>query len=219
MQTDGCLNVIEVSGRQFLLTATAGDAVHLTREAGRGEGGKAAVPDHYIEDFERTYDRASIMDPRWAETTLCGRDWIVMEADPDGDEDGAASVPSCRRCLALMDRLFPAPALDERFPLVVQVVTDTVLELGHAELRGIPGDHQAALRAQVRSAVRKRTGYGLRSYVHESMVIFVCDPIYQQHAVEDSRAAAEAMDAFLTGKPAPLLPTPWRLHWDTWAAG
>ncbi len=122
--------MIEVSGRQFLLTATAGNAVHLTREADSGEVGKAAVPDHYIEDFERTYDRASIMDPRWAETTLCGRDWIVMEADPDGDEDGAASVPSCRRCLALMDRLFPAPALDERFPLVVQVVTDTVLNSG-----------------------------------------------------------------------------------------
>lgn len=117
MQTDGCLNVIEVSGRRFLLTATAGDAVHLTREreAGRGQGGKGAVPDHYVEDFERSYDRAAIVDPRWAETTLCGRDWIVMEADPDGHEDGAASVPSCRRCLALMDRLFPAPALDERF--------------------------------------------------------------------------------------------------------
>jgi hypothetical protein len=44
------------------------------------------------------------------------------------------------------------------------------------------------------------------------MVIFACDPIYQQHADEDSRAAAEAMGAFLTGKPTPSLPTPWRLH-------
>lgn len=218
MQTGRRLNVIEVSGRQFLLTATAGDAVHLTREVGSAEVGKAAVPDHYIEDFERSYDRASIVHPGWSETTPCGRDWIVMEADRDGDEAEAASVPSCRSCLALMDRFFPAPALDERFPLVVQVVTDTVLELGHAELRGVPGDHQAALRAQVRSAVRKRTGYGLRSCVHESMVIFVCDPIYQQHADEDSRAAADVMDAFFTGKPVPSLPTPWRLHWGTWAA-
>jgi hypothetical protein len=56
-----------------------------------------------------------------------------------------------------MDKLFPAPELDDRFPLVVQVVMDTVLEFGHAELRGVPGDPQAALRAQVRSAVRKRT--------------------------------------------------------------
>lgn len=218
MQTRRGLNVIEVSGRQFLLTATAGDAVHLTRVAGSGEAGKAAVPDHYAGDFERSYGRASIAEPRWAETTLCGRGWILMEADRDGEDGEAASVPSCRSCLALMDRLFPAPALDERFPLVVQVVTDTVLELGHAELRGVPGDHQAALRARVRSAVRKRTGYGLRSYAHESMVIFVCDPVYQQHANENSRAAAQAMDAFLTGKPARSLPTPWRLHWDTWAA-
>ena len=47
---------------------------------------------------------------------------------------------------------------------------------------------------------------------------FACNPIYQQHADEDSRAAADAMDALLTGKPAPSLPTPWLLHWDTWAA-
>jgi hypothetical protein len=184
MQTGRRLNVVEVSGRQFLLTATAGDAVHLTREAGCEEAGKAAVPDYYIEGFGRSYDMASIVDPGWAETTLCGCDWIVMEADRDGDEDEAAAcVPSCRRCLALVDRLFPASVLDDRFPLVVQVVTDTVLELGHAELCGVPGDQQAALRAQVRSAVRKRTGYGLRSYVHESMVIFACDPIYQAAAV------------------------------------
>jgi hypothetical protein len=50
------------------------------------------------------------------------------------------------------------------------------------------------------------------------MVIFVCDPIYQQHADENSRAAMDVMDAFLTGKPAPALPTPWRLYRDTWAA-
>ena len=70
MQAGSRLNVIEVSGRQFLLTATAGDAVHLTREAGGEEVGKAAVPDHYVEDFERSYDRASIVCPRWAVTDL-----------------------------------------------------------------------------------------------------------------------------------------------------
>jgi hypothetical protein len=46
LQTRRRLNVIEVSGRQFLLTATAGDAVHLTREADDEEACKAAVPDH-----------------------------------------------------------------------------------------------------------------------------------------------------------------------------
>src|ERR1700748_2424921 len=46
MQARRRLNVIEVSGRQFLLTATAGDAVHLTREADGEEVGKAAVADH-----------------------------------------------------------------------------------------------------------------------------------------------------------------------------
>jgi hypothetical protein len=42
------------------------------------------------------------------------------------DED--ADAPSCRRCLALMDKLFPPPNLNDRFPLVVQMVADTILE-------------------------------------------------------------------------------------------
>jgi hypothetical protein len=81
-----------------------------------------------------------------------------------------------------MDKHFAEPQLDERFPLVVHLVTDTVVEHGLAEIRDVPGDHQAALRKQVRAAVRKRTGFGLQTYVHESMVIFDCKPISQRFA-------------------------------------
>jgi hypothetical protein len=133
-----------------------------------------------------------------------------------GDE---VSAPTCCRCLALMDRLFPEPELDDRFDLVVQVVMETVAEHGYAELRGVPRDHQAALRKHVRSAVKKWTGYGTQTLVHESTVLFVCEPIHQQHAEEHARAAAEAMDSFFTGKSATPLQAPWRLYWDTWAGG
>lgn len=52
-----------------------------------------------------------------------------------------------------MDKLFPEPVLDERFALIVQIITDTVAEHGYAEMRNVPGDQHAALRKQVRSAV------------------------------------------------------------------
>jgi hypothetical protein len=95
---------------------------------------------------------------------------------------------------------------------VVQVVMETVAEHGYAELRGVPGDHQAALRKHVRSAVKKRTGYGTQTLVHESMVIFVCEPIHQRHAEGHARAAAEAMESFFNGKSATPLQAPWRLY-------
>lgn len=217
METRRGLNVIEVSGKQFLITATAGDAIHLTRETGSEESGRAAVPNHYVDDFGQTYDMAAILEPKWVETTLCGRQWILMEGDRDGEEGGASGAPSCRRCLALLDKLFPAPKLNDRFPLIVQIIADTVLEYGTAEILDVPGDQQAALRREVRAEVKKRTGYGLTTHAHESMVIFVCDPIYDLHADEHMRRGAAAMDAILTGKPAPSQP-PTRLSWSTWAA-
>jgi len=222
MGTQSGLNVIRVAGKEFLLTEGGGEAIHLTREAREVEEGVAAAPDHYLDDLEATYDRAALEDPRWLETTLCGRRWILM-ANEDGEDEEAVFAPTCRRCMALMDKLFPQPALDPRFPLVVQVVTDTVVEHGTAEILGVAGDHQAVLRREVRAAVRKRSGHGMETYAHESMVIFVCQPIYDQHAEEHARFAAEAMDMvaakLLSGEPVAPMPSPVRLWWDAWATG
>jgi hypothetical protein len=219
--TQSGLNVIRVAGKEFLLTMGGGAAIHLTREAREDEEGVAAVPDRHLGDMDVPYDRAALEDPRWPETTLCGRQWIIMASGEDSEDDVAVFAPTCRRCLALMDKLFPDPALDPRFPLVVQVVTDTVVEHGTAEILGVPGDHQAALRGKVRSAVRKRTGHGLRTYAHENMVIFVCQPIYDQHAEEHARFAADAMNRaaakLLSGEPVAPMPSPMRLSWGAWA--
>jgi hypothetical protein len=43
------------------------------------------------------------------------------------------------------------------------------------------------------------------------MVVFICEPISQQHTAEHARAAAEAMNSLLTGGPATPMPTPRRL--------
>ena len=142
-------------------------------------------------------------------------------ADDQGEDAGEPGdetfAPTRRRCLAIMDKLFPEPVLHDRFALTVQIITDTVAEHGYAEMRNVPGDQHAALRKQVRSAVRQRTGHGLQTLVHESMIIFICEPISQQRAAERERAAAEAMGRLLTGEQAAPMPTPWRLSWDTWA--
>jgi hypothetical protein len=221
------VNIIPVGDREFLLTVTAGDAVHLSREAGPDETGRSAVPGWHLQPRRassrarwRAYDRAPLAEPRWAEITLCGRQWIAMAGYEGRDADessGEAVAPTCRRCLAIMDKLFPEPVLDDRLALIVQIITDTVAEHGYAEMHDVPGDQHAALRRQVRSAVRQRTGHGLQTLVHESMVVFICEPISQQHAAEHARAAAEAMNSLLTGGPATPMPTPWRLYWDTWA--
>jgi hypothetical protein len=79
-----------------------------------------------------------------------------MEGDRDGEEGEARYAPSCRRCLTLLDTLFPAPQLNDRFPLIVRIIADIVLAHGTAEILDVPGDQQAALR----KAVRRRSSRG-----------------------------------------------------------
>jgi hypothetical protein len=81
----------------------------------------------------------------------------------------------------------------------------------------VPGDHQAALRREVRSAVRKRTGFGTQTVVRGTIVVFVCEPVHDSHAEERNREYAKVMDRMFTDSPGPSLPTPWRLYWDNWA--
>jgi hypothetical protein len=213
------MNMISAGNVTLLLTVTGGgSAIHLTREAQHEELGRDAVPGYYLDDSrELGYDPEDVSDPRWAEITFCGRPWVLMAGGYRDDE--GAHAPSCRRCLALMDRLFPPPELDERFSLIAQLVTDTILEHGYAEIRSVPGDQQAALRKQVRAEVRRRTGHGSRTYVHESMVVFVCEPIHDQHKDEMEELARKAVSDFLTGKPSSPVRRPWHLSWDTWANG
>jgi len=228
VDTDREVNAIRIGDTEYLLTVTAGDAVHLTRETGPGETRQSAVPDRYLSPGPgqlaslRSYDQAALARPRWETATLCGREWLYMagvrwwdDESLDGDDP---SAPSCRRCLALMDKLFPEPQLDDRFDLAVQALTGTVAEHGYAEMWNVPGDQQAALRKQVRSAVKKRTGHPTQTLARGSLLVFVCEPIHQQHAAERERRIAQSFGGVLAGQPAQPLPTPWRLSWDACAA-
>src|SRR5260370_14734331 len=140
------VNAINVGGRALLLTETGGGtAVHLTSEAEPTASRQSAVPDHYFgpaglgsSALKRNYDKSAVLKPRWSDKPLCGRPWVSMAGGEGGllHEFDAEEVfaPTCMRCLALMDNLFPAPPPDDRLGLVVRVVTDLVLEHGYAEI-------------------------------------------------------------------------------------
>lgn len=227
-------NTIDVGGTALLLTTTSGgDAVHLTRPQ---DPGRPAVHDFYFRSDEnsemaehyapavRNYDPNALLEPRWAEATLCGRVWAVMIGGEGGalsDYNHVAFAPTCRRCLALIDRHFPKPQVDPRLPLVAQVAADLVCERGYAELRGVPGDQQAALRKAVRELVRKRTGHRSQTYFHDGWVHVVCEAVYAQHEQEYSREAADAMGELLfgDGKSQPSPRPDWTVSWDTWDVG
>jgi hypothetical protein len=123
---------------------------------------------------------------------------------------------TCRRCLTVMDALFPAPPVDQRLSLVASLVADSILEHGHAEPRGVPGDQRDAVRKAVRTLVRQRTGQNCRSYVHDTMVLFDSEAIYAEHAEENLQAAAQAIERALASDPTAVQEPTWRVSWETW---
>jgi hypothetical protein len=220
-------NVIEVNGTAMLLTTTSGGvAVHLTAVAADPAGGREAVSDFYFsEDHGEAmagYDRAALAEPLWSPTTLCGRHWAIMVGG-EGSAIGYSEVafaPTCRRCLALIDRHFPRPTPDARLTLVAQLVADVVVDQrGYAEIHDVPGDQQDELRRTVRSLIRQRTGHSVRTFVANGVVVVVCQAIHDQHAGQIDREAAEAMDAFLRGEEPPRRERDWVISWSAWAVG
>lgn len=220
------VNTIQAGDLTFLLTVTSGGtAVHLTSE--KSESGREAVEEYWLDKTQdlpsvRNYDRAALLEPRWSATTLCGREWAIMAAHDGGPltrYSEAAYAPTCGRCLSLMDKHFPKPPADNRLELVAQVTADLVCEHGYAEVHHVPGDQQAALRSTVRKIVRTRTRHGSKTLVHEAMVVFTCEAIYDLRRDEHSRAAAEAVSRALRGEPLPAAKPAWRISWDTWATG
>lgn len=141
--------------------------------------------------------------------TLCGREW-TYPAEHD-------AIPSCRRCLALMDRLFPAPPRDPSTDLVASLVVDALEEHGVAEVVGVPGDQMAELRRTVRKAIKSRLGYQSTTHVHEGRLIVDCQQAYARHADRHLADVAAVMNAMFTGhEQATVDDSGWRIRWSTW---
>lgn len=223
-------NVIEINGAAMLLTTTSGGvAVHLTAAADEPGEGREAVFDFYF-DNDRSdpadmpwvtgYDRAALTAARWSHTTLCGREWAIMVGG-DGGAIGrfgeVAYAPTCRRCLALIDRHFPKPTPDSRLSLVARLAADVVVDQrGYVEIHGVPGDQQDGLRKLVRALIRQRANHPVRTHVIKGVIYVECPVIHDQRAEQGMREAAEALDRFYRGEPPPRLERDWVISWDTW---
>lgn len=198
------MNVLTVGGKGFVLTAGSGSTVHITGEARPGDAGALFA------------DGRATHDARWAETTLCGRLWAAAFKDWD-------KGPTCRRCLKLMDKLAPAPELADRFLHVVQVVTDTVLARGSAEILGVPYDRLSALCRHVGSAVRQQSGFAMETAAvpGRNYVAFICSPIADQHLSERMRIVELASDSYygLGGQTHQRMPSSKVRYWAVWATG
>jgi hypothetical protein len=224
------VNSITVGAAELLLTAAGGGmAVHLAAMAKAGAVGQSAVPDYcFTPEAARrrpglaNYDHDTLRAPRWSETTLCGRAWAVMVGGDGGSISPWSAdpefAPTCKRCLALLDRLFPPPSIHPRLPLIARVVTDSVAKHGYAEVHGVPGDQQTELRRQIRTLVPKETGHSCQTLVHDSLVFVMCEPIADAHREDHMREAAHRMGELFSGKPVGPRPAPeWRHFWSTWA--
>lgn len=222
------VNAIEVNGAAMLLTTTGGGvAVHLTAAVENPGIGREAVPDFYFTGEMRTdddaltgYDRAALTAPRWSPTTLCGRGWVAM-AGGDGGAVGrfgkVAFAPTCRRCLALIDRHFPKPTPDSRLIIVARLVADAVVnQCGYAEIHDVPGDQQAELRRAVRAMIRKRTTHAVRTYVVDGTIHVECRVIHDEWAGGGGHEAAESIGAALAGQPMPETDRDWVIDWTAW---
>jgi hypothetical protein len=224
------VNSIAVGAVELLLaSAGGGTAVHLAAMAVDGVVGQSAVPDYCFTGSaaERrpglaNYDRDALLASRWAQTTLCGRAWVVMVGGDGGSispwGEDPEFAPTCKRCLVLLDRMFPPPPAHPRLPLIVRLVTDCVAEHGYAELHEVPGDQQTEVRRQIRVLVRKDTGHPCQTFVHDSLVVIVCEPIAALHRQERLRDAAQRMNDWWNGESGSDRPDPeWRHFWSTWA--
>jgi hypothetical protein len=128
-----------------------------------------------------------------------------------------AFAPTCRRCLTLIDRHFPKPAPDDRLALVAQIAADLVIDRhGFAEIHGVPGDQQDQLRKAVRTLIRKRTNYAVRTHLINGVVYIECQAAYDQRADRHGREAVEAISAALAGEPVPQRERDWVISWSTW---
>jgi len=114
-------NIITIHGRSYVLAWVGAGAAHLVAEAGDGDPARP-IMSHAGAEPNPAYDPDELTNASWATRTLCGRgEWIMCPTEAgrafvsmwNGRED-AVLAPSCKRCLAILDKQFAEPAPAER---------------------------------------------------------------------------------------------------------
>ena len=216
------LNTITIATHTMLLTQTGGIAVHLTQPADASDDARPAIPSHWRPsslppDTEEPAELAELREPRWAPRTLCGIRWTRMAgSDSIGDSTDTDTAPTCRRCLSILDRWFPAPVADDRIGLLAVMIGQAVHEYGTAEVVGVPGDQLAPLRRAARNELKQRFGYSAKTYVIDDHVMISSNDTTEALHAEAARQFHQAISS-ADGDTAPIDDTAWRFHWSTWS--
>ena len=164
------VNTITVAGQDFLLVDARGTVTHLAALSD-GDDQRAAVNAARAEypappEVIPGYDQAAIHHQRWSPKTLCGREWNEMAAGEGGvfrRWQEVSLVPTCRACLRVFDKWFPATEAPSGMELLALNVADTIEAYGFSRVMSVPAEHVEALRRSIRKQLRDR---GYRSETH-----------------------------------------------------
>lgn len=215
------LNELVVAGQRLLLVELGGgSATHLAKTSSE-DSRKEAIPSHWFEDLHVEHEvQQQLLSRQWASKTLCGRDWSFMAAGELGPLHQYQEVqlsPTCRRCLSILDKVFPPPKADGRIDLIVSLVLDSLKAEGVARIVGVPGDQATLLRKSIRSAIKKELGFRANTYQHDGGIEVICEEAYEPHRERRDRAlvAGLSLDGESTQK---LDPTSWTIRWSAWAS-
>lgn len=174
-------NTIMIADEPFLLAGH--EATHLVAEGHDRDTARPAVESwqwEAAEEWQASYDRPQLEAPRWNQRTLCGRDWSTMApADGPGFSPWSLPIhaPSCRSCLRVVSSRLQSRPLDDRIPLIANLVLMEVIEHGDSRVDGVPGDQVEGLRAAIRAELRRRCLRG-RTYLYGETVFVESDDAY-----------------------------------------
>lgn len=211
------LNTITTAGRTMLLTQTGGMAIHLTSIASDNDDPQPAFPSRTRSSSPTNETFTDLTDLRWAPKTLCGIRWNTMAGIAStgaGTDDDR--TPTCRRCLAILDRWFPEPVPDDRIGLLAELASGAVHQYGTAEIVGVPGDQHAALRRAVREELKQRFGYSAKTFVIDDRVVISSNDTTEALRAEMAKQFHQAFSSH-DDDAAPIDDSAWRFHWRTWS--
>jgi hypothetical protein len=206
-------NSISVLGRDLLLVDVgSGAETHLAEVAAglgrsdRHQGNEDAPPQG-----------------RWNPSTLCGRIWNRMAAGADELLPlwrDPAFAPTCRRCLRILDALFPTADTPSGVWLLAAVVAEEVTKFSSTYVTGVPVEHVEATRSAIRKVLRSG---GIRSStrVLDGVVHVWSDDAYDALDPAEIRTRVTSAIERIVGRPDTAAPhdpasTPGPVDWRTW---
>ncbi len=209
------LNTITTAGRIMLLTQTGGVAIHLTASANGNDDPQPAIPSRIRQSSPTDDTFTDLTDRCWAPQTLCGIRWNTMAGIAStGASNDSDRTPTCRRCLAILDRWFPEPVPDDRIGLLAELASDAVHQYGTAEIVGVPGDQHTALRRAIRAELKEQYGHSAKTFVIDDRVVISSNDTTEALQAE---AARQFHEAFSSADAVAIDDSAWRFHWRTWS--